>query len=133
MNMNWNWNWNLKTGLNALTYASKDYKRLHNWADEYNGNVNTKYDQVPNQLLSLKGNGLLTSPNGFGGSAQTLDVIVEKISHPRNGRAPAGAPPNNATSRPSLAVREDGGVVWSSYGAPFAHPVSCLRLCLLQR
>jgi hypothetical protein len=45
------------------------------------------------------------------------------ISHPRNGRAPAGAPP---TSRPPLAVREDGGVVWSSDGAPFAHPVSCL-------
>ena len=46
------------------------------------------------------------------------------ISHPRNGRAPAGAPP--PTSRPPLAVREDGGVVWSSDGAPFAHPVSCL-------
>ena len=30
------------------------------------------------------------------------------------------------TSRPPLAVREDGGVVWSSDGAPFAHPVSCL-------
>jgi hypothetical protein len=45
------------------------------------------------------------------------------VSHPRNGRAPAGAPP---TSRPPLAVREDGGVVWSSDGAPFAHPVSCL-------
>ena len=64
---------------NALTYASKDYKRLHNWADEYNGNVNAKYDQVSNLLLSLNGNGLLTSPNGFGGSAQTVDVIVENI------------------------------------------------------
>ena len=35
------------------------------------------------------------------------------------GRAPAGAPP--ITSRPLPAVREDGGVVWSSDGAPFAH------------
>ena len=44
--------------------------------------------------------------------------------HPRTRRAlPADAPP---TSRPPLAVREDGGVVWSSDGAPFAHPVSCL-------
>jgi hypothetical protein len=52
------------------------------------------------------------------------------ISHPRNGRAPAGAPP---TSRPPLAVREDGGVAWSSDGAPFAHPVSCLlsAVCLV--
>ena len=25
-----------------------------------------------------------------------------------------------------VTVREDGGVVWSSDGAPFAHPVSCL-------
>ena len=64
---------------NALTYASKDYKRLHNWADEYNGNVNAKYDQVSNLLVNLRGNGVLTSPNGLGGSAQTLDVIVENI------------------------------------------------------
>ena len=35
------------------------------------------------------------------------------------------APPQQA-DRPPLAVREDGGVVWSSDGAPFAHPVSCL-------
>ena len=45
------------------------------------------------------------------------------ISHPRNGRAPAGVPPTN---RSLLALREDGGVVRSSDGAPFAHPVSCL-------
>jgi hypothetical protein len=25
-----------------------------------------------------------------------------------------------------VTVQEDGGVVWSSDGAPFAHPVSCL-------
>jgi hypothetical protein len=35
------------------------------------------------------------------------------------------APPKQAGRR-FLAVREDGGVVWSSDGAPFAHPVSCL-------
>ena len=65
---------------NALTYASKDYKRLHNWADEYNGNVNFKYDQVSNLLVSLtSGTGILTSPNGLGGSAQTLDLMVENI------------------------------------------------------
>ena len=31
----------------------------------------------------------------------------------------------------TLAVREDGGVVWSSDGAPFAHPACrvCYRLC----
>jgi hypothetical protein len=34
-------------------------------------------------------------------------------------------PPQQAGRR-FLAVREDGGVVWSSDGAPFAHPVSCL-------
>ena len=35
------------------------------------------------------------------------------------------APPNKPTA--ASAVREDGGVVWSSDGAPFAHPVwSCL-------
>ena len=33
---------------------------------------------------------------------------------------PLYAPP---TSRPPLAVREDGGVVWSSDGAPFARSV----------
>ena len=65
---------------NALTYASKDYKRLHNWADEYNGNVNFKYDQVSKLLVSLtSGKGILTSPNGLGGSAQTLDLMVENI------------------------------------------------------
>ena len=45
-----------------------------------------------------------------------------------------GRPPNTpAAAKPPLAVREGGGVVWSSDGAPFAHPVSCLleALCVL--
>lgn len=45
-----------------------------------------------------------------------------------------GRPPNKpAAAKPPLAVREDGGVVWSSDGAPFAHPVSCLleAVCLV--
>ena len=30
-------------------------------------------------LVNLKGDGLLTSPVGFGGSAQTLDLMIENI------------------------------------------------------
>ena len=42
--------------------------------------------------------------------------------------AVCGRPPTN---RSPLAVREDGGVVWSSDGAPFAHPCRvCSRLCV---
>ena len=37
-------------------------------------------------------------------------------------------PPNKPAG--PLAVREDGGVVWSSDGAPFTHPVSCLLLAV---
>jgi len=65
---------------NALRYASKDYRRLNNWADEYNGNVNYKYDQVSNLLVNLKGDGILTSSKGLGGSAQTLDIMVGNIA-----------------------------------------------------
>ena len=42
-------------------------------------------------------------------------------------RRGAGAPP---TIRPLLAFRADGEVVWSTDGAPLAHPVSCYRLCV---
>jgi len=45
------------------------------------------------------------------------------LATPETGGRLRAPPP---TSRPPLAVREDGGVVWSSDGAPFAHPVSCL-------
>ena len=66
---------------NALTYASKDYRRLHNWADEYNGNINMKYDQVSKLLVNIEsGQGILTSPNGLGGSAQTRELMVDNIA-----------------------------------------------------
>ena len=55
------------------------------------------------------------------GPDQTEYMGPRGISHPRNGRT-AGPP----TNRLLLAVREDGGVVWSSDGAPFAHPVSLI-------
>ena len=45
------------------------------------------------------------------------------LATPETGGRLRAPPPK---SRPPLAVREDGGVVWSSDGAPFAHPVSCL-------
>eukprot|EP00964_Phaeocystis_antarctica_P070938 scaffold43216_cov56-Phaeocystis_antarctica.AAC.1 len=38
--------------------------------------------------------------------------------------APA-APPSTRGESPECAQRADGGVVWSSDGAPLAHPVSC--------
>ena len=53
---------------------------------------------------------------------QSTKYGARGISHPRNTPG-AGAPPPK-TNRLLLAVREDGGVVWSSGGAPFAHPVS---------
>ena len=31
---------------NALAYASEDFGQLNKWAEEYNGNVNNKYNQV---------------------------------------------------------------------------------------
>ena len=45
------------------------------------------------------------------------------LATPQSGRAPAGAPPSN---QPLQAFRADGGVVWSSGGAPLAHPVLLL-------
>merc|ERR1712194_696384 len=41
-----------------------------------------------------------------------------------------GTPPTNRALLPAttVALREDGGVVWSSDGAPFAHPPVC-RVC----
>jgi len=66
---------------NALTYASEDYRRLHNWANEYNENINMKYDQVSNLLVNIEsGVGVLTSPNGLGGSAQTRELMVDNIA-----------------------------------------------------
>ena len=66
---------------NALTYASEDYRRLHNWADEYNKNINVKYDQVSNLLVNIEsGHGVLTSHNGLGGSAQTRELMVDNIA-----------------------------------------------------
>ena len=56
-------------------------------------------------------------------SQREIPAAVKGLATPRNGRAPAGVPPTN---RSLLALREDGGVVWSSGGAPFAHSVSCL-------
>merc|ERR1712127_1020670 len=56
---------------NALKWGAGDskYKRLSPWADVYNSNVNNKYQAVATVLIStLTGNGLLTSPNGLGGS-----------------------------------------------------------------
>ena len=48
------------------------------------------------------------------------------ISHPRKPKraGACGRPPNKPTA--ASGRREDGEVVWSSDGAPFAHPVSCL-------
>jgi hypothetical protein len=47
------------------------------------------------------------------------------LATPETGAGACGRPPNKPTA--ASAVREDGGVVWSSDGAPFAHPVwSCL-------
>ena len=64
---------------NALKYASEDYSRLNNWAVDYNSNVNEKYAQVTAQLISLNGNGLLTSPNGLGGTNATKPIIKANI------------------------------------------------------
>ena len=64
---------------NALKYASEDYTHLNDWAVEYNSNINSKYSAVTGVLISLNGNGLLTSPNGLGGSAPTLPVMKANI------------------------------------------------------
>ena len=67
---------------NALKWGAGDskYKRLSPWADVYNSNVNNKYQAVATVLIStLTGNGLLTSPNGLGGSNPSATVMVENI------------------------------------------------------
>lgn len=67
---------------NALKWGAGDskYKRLSPWADVYNSNVNNKYQAVATVLIStLTGNGLLTSPNGLGGSNPSATVMVKNI------------------------------------------------------
>ena len=64
---------------NALKHSSEDYDRLNNWAVEYNSNINSKYHAVTKFLIALDGNGLLTSPNGLGGTAATLPVMKANI------------------------------------------------------
>ena len=70
--------------------------------------------------------GLRTRKGDKGGGAVGLFRRSDPgdYSHPQNGRGCLRALPQQSDAL--LAFRADGGVVWSTDGAPLAHPVSCL-------
>ena len=53
--------------------------------------------------------------------ARGLDYVLHMLSRPINSLGRRGTHINSLTSG-----KPDGGVVWSTDGAPLAHPVSCL-------
>jgi len=64
---------------NALAYASEDFGQLNKWAEEYNGNVNNKYNQVTTVLVK-KNSGIITSSKRLGGNNHVRSIIQDNMA-----------------------------------------------------